>query len=160
MDLTADDIAGLRTAALAVVADRPRAPTGVCSAQVDHVAGGEIAAARLLAIGRERIAFVTGVPEPEPCVERRDGAARAIVGSGLPKPVTLIQDAMSPTAGRAAAARLLEMSPRPDGVFCANDLLAIGLINELAPARRPRPRGHRASSATTTSSSPRAPPSR
>lgn len=130
VDLTAHDIAGLRTAGLSVVLI-DRNADDVCSAQVDHVAGGEIAAARLLAIGRERIAFVTGVPEPEPCVERRDGAARAIVGSGLPKPVTLIQDAMSPTAGRTAAARLLEMSPRPDGVFCANDLLAIGLINEL-----------------------------
>ena len=43
----------------------------------------------------------------------------------------LVQGALSPTEGRLAARLLLEMSPRPDGVFCANDLLAIGLINEL-----------------------------
>ncbi|MFC4056009.1 LacI family DNA-binding transcriptional regulator [Actinomadura syzygii] len=124
------DISRLRAAGMTVVLiDRDAAE--VCSAQVDHVAGGEIAAAHLLGIGRERIAFVTGVPEPQPCVERRDGAARTIVEAGFGKPATLVQDALSPTEGQAAAHEVLAMSPRPDGVFCANDLLAIGLINEL-----------------------------
>ncbi|WP_165494929.1 LacI family DNA-binding transcriptional regulator [Actinomadura roseirufa] len=128
--LGADDIARLRAAGLSVVLiDRDGADA--CSAQVDHVAGGEIAAAHLLGIGRERIAFVTGAPESQPCVERRDGAARTIVEAGFCKPVVLVMDALSPTEGQAAAQRLLAMSPPPDGVFCANDLLAIGLINEL-----------------------------
>ncbi|TDB90577.1 LacI family DNA-binding transcriptional regulator [Actinomadura sp. 7K534] len=130
VDLSARDISGLRAAGMSVVLIDRHTPD-VCSAQVDHVAGGEIAAAHLLGIGRERIAFVTGVPEPEPCVERRDGASRTITEAGSAKPATLIQDAMSPTEGQAAAHQLLELSPRPDGVFCANDLLAIGLINEL-----------------------------
>lgn len=124
------DISRLRAAGMSVVLidrDSPQA----CSARVDHVAGGEIAAAYLLGIGRERIVFVTGVPEPQPCVERRDGAARTIVEAGLGMPRTLVQDALSPTEGQAAAHEVLAMSPRPDGVFCANDLLAIGLINEL-----------------------------
>jgi LacI family transcriptional regulator len=124
------DISRLRAAGMAVVLidrDSPQA----CSARVDHVAGGEIAAAYLLGIGRERIVFVTGVPEPQPCVERRDGAARTISEAGFGKPRTLVQDALSPTEGQAAAHEVVAMSPRPDGVFCANDLLAIGLINEL-----------------------------
>ncbi|WP_243722907.1 LacI family DNA-binding transcriptional regulator [Actinomadura sp. 7K507] len=128
--LSARDVSRLRAAGMSVVLI-DRDASGGCSAQVDHVAGGEIAAAYLLGIGRERIAFVTGVPEPEPCVERREGAARTIVEAGFGKPVTLVQDAMSPTEGQAAAHQILESSPRPDGVFCANDLLAIGLINEL-----------------------------
>ncbi|GAA1794603.1 LacI family DNA-binding transcriptional regulator [Actinomadura chokoriensis] len=124
------DISRLRAAGMSVVLidrDSPQA----CSARVDHVAGGEIAAAHLLGIGRERIVFVTGVPEPQPCVERRDGAARTIVEAGFTKPRTLVQDALSPTEGQAAAHEVMAMRPRPDGVFCANDLLAIGLINEL-----------------------------
>ncbi|SCK57253.1 substrate-binding domain-containing protein, partial [Streptomyces sp. WMMB 322] len=34
-------------------------------------------------------------------------------------------------AGRDAGARLLGMSPRPSGVFCANDLLALGVLQAL-----------------------------
>ena len=103
----------------------------VCSAQVDHVAGGDIAAGHLLGLGRERLAFVTGLPEPLPCVERRDGAARTLAKAGGDELILLTQEALSPTEGRAAAQRLLEMTPVPTGVFCANDLLAIGMINEL-----------------------------
>ncbi|TDC18500.1 LacI family transcriptional regulator [Actinomadura bangladeshensis] len=128
--LNPGDISRLRAAGMSVVLIDRDSPQ-VCSARVDHVAGGEIAAAHLLGIGRERIVFVTGVPEPQPCVERRDGAARTIVEAGLAKPRTLVQDALSPTEGQAAAHEVMAMTPRPDGVFCANDLLAIGLINEL-----------------------------
>ncbi|MDL4774035.1 LacI family DNA-binding transcriptional regulator [Actinomadura xylanilytica] len=123
-------ITRLRSAGMTVVLIDHAGPD-VCSAQVDHVAGGEIAAAHLLGLGHERIAFVTGVPEPQPCVERRDGAARVITEAGLEPPLTLVQEALSPTEGQAAAQRLLKGSPVPSGVFCANDLLAIGLINEL-----------------------------
>ncbi|MFB4305503.1 LacI family DNA-binding transcriptional regulator [Actinomadura sp. GTD37] len=124
------DLSRLRAAGMSVVVI-DRDASEACSARVDHVAGGEIAAAYLLGIGRERIVFVTGVPEPLPCVDRRDGAARTIVEAGLREPRTLVQDALSPTEGQAAAHEVLAVSPRPDGVFCANDLLAIGLINEL-----------------------------
>lgn len=124
------DISRFRAAGMSVVLI-DRDSSHACSARVDHVAGGEIAAAHLLGIGRARIVFVTGVPEPQPCVERRDGAARTIVEAGFGKPATLVQDALSPTEGQAAAHAVMAMSPRPDGVFCANDLLAIGLINEL-----------------------------
>ncbi|CNE01149.1 LacI family transcriptional regulator [Mycobacterium tuberculosis] len=124
------DISRLRAAGMSVVLI-DRESTQACSARVDHVAGGEIAAAHLLGIGRERIVFVTGVPEPQPCVARRDGAARTIAEAGSGAPRTLVQDALSPTEGQAAAHEVMAMSPRPDGVFCANDLLAIGLVNEL-----------------------------
>ncbi|WP_084265889.1 LacI family DNA-binding transcriptional regulator [Actinomadura macra] len=128
--LDSGDIARLRVAGLSVVLI-DRDGQDVCSAQVDHVAGGEIAAAHLLGLGREHVAFVTGAPEPRPCVERRDGAARTLVEAGFGKPNTLVQDALSPAEGQVAAQRIMAMTPLPDGVFCANDLLAIGLINEL-----------------------------
>ncbi|MBE1532951.1 LacI family transcriptional regulator [Actinomadura algeriensis] len=123
-------IAELRTAGLSVVLI-DRDATDACTARVDHVAGGEIAAAHLLGAGCVRVTFVTGRPEPTPCVHRRDGASRTLVEAGLDEPPVLVQGALSITQGRAAAERILAMSPRPDGVFCANDLLAIGLINEL-----------------------------
>jgi DNA-binding LacI/PurR family transcriptional regulator len=130
---------GLNTAGI----DRLRAASGmvvvlidhsgpdVCSVRVDHVAGGDIAAAHLMARGHERIAFVTGAPAPLPVVERGEGAARTLAKAGGGEMITMMQQALSPTEGQDAAQRLVEMDPRPTGVFCANDLLAIGLINEL-----------------------------
>jgi LacI family transcriptional regulator len=44
---------------------------------------------------------------------------------------TLYQPALTATAGQHAAHRLLDLTPAPSAVFCANDLLAIGVINEL-----------------------------
>ncbi|MFC0037026.1 substrate-binding domain-containing protein [Actinomadura rayongensis] len=108
-----------------------RAGPDFCSAQVDHVAGGDIAAAHLLSLGRDRMVFVTGVPEPQPVAERGEGAARTLVKAGGGDLAVLTQDGLTPSAGRAAAHRLLALSPRPTGVFCANDLLAIGVVNEL-----------------------------
>ncbi|MBW8484984.1 LacI family DNA-binding transcriptional regulator [Actinomadura parmotrematis] len=120
----------LRAAGLSVVL-LDRAAATACSAQVDHVAGGEIAAAHLTGLGRDRTAFVTGRPEPAPIGQRRDGFRRALLEGGRPEPVLLAQAALTPTEGRAAAHRLLEKDPLPGAVFCANDLLAIGLVNEL-----------------------------
>ncbi|MFB4320152.1 LacI family DNA-binding transcriptional regulator [Actinomadura sp. 21ATH] len=128
--LDAVGIERLRAAGVAVVLIDHSAPE-MCSVQVDHVAGGDIAAAHLIERGRERLAFVTGRPQPLPVVERGEGAARSLAKAGGGEMRTLTQEALSPTAGRAAAERLLALSPVPDGVFCANDLLAIGLTNEL-----------------------------
>ncbi|WP_033323713.1 LacI family DNA-binding transcriptional regulator [Actinomadura atramentaria] len=125
-----DRIARWRESGMCVVL-LDRAGPDFCSAQVDHVAGGDIAAAHLLALGRDRMAFVTGVPEPQPVVERCEGAARTLAKAGAGELAVLTQDALSPTAGQRAARALVSMSPVPTGVFCANDLLAIGVVNEL-----------------------------
>lgn len=129
------DVARLRATGMSVVL-LDHARPGVCSARVDHVAGGAVAADRLLALGRRRIAFVSGRPEPRPVVDRREGAARTLAGTraGAARDGTLpvfTMDALTPTEGQAAARRLLALADVPDGVFCANDLLAIGLVNEL-----------------------------
>lgn len=124
------DIARLRAAGMAVVL-LDHARPGVCSARVDHVAGGAVAADRLLALGRHRLAFVSGRPEPRPVVDRREGAARTLAGAQAGPLPLFTMDALTPTAGQAAARRLLALPEVPDGVFCANDLLAIGLTNEL-----------------------------
>ncbi|GLW65987.1 LacI family transcriptional regulator [Actinomadura rubrobrunea] len=128
--LGASGITRLRAAGMAVVLLDHTGP-GVCSVRVDHAAGGAVAARHLIGLGRERVAFVTGNPHPQPCQDRLDGAARALAGAGLAPPVTLAQATLTPKEGGAAARRLLALDPVPTGVFCANDLLAVGLVNEL-----------------------------
>ncbi|MGI8328367.1 LacI family DNA-binding transcriptional regulator [Actinomadura scrupuli] len=135
--LPAGRIARLQRRGMAVVLiDRTLA--GLCSVRVDHIAGGELAVSHLLSRGHHRIALVTGAPELESCRQRRLGAERtlhrATVQERRGRPGELLhvpRPAMTATEGKLAARRLLERATPPSAVFCANDLLAIGMVNEL-----------------------------
>jgi LacI family transcriptional regulator len=129
-------IAELHDRGLSVVVLDRREYTGVCSTRVDHVVGGEIAVNHLLGRGHRRLAIVTGPLLQEPIRDRYSGAEAAARAAGLPDRdmATLVHCDMTPTAGKDAARRLLELDPLPTGVFCTNDLMAIGLVNELQRA--------------------------
>jgi DNA-binding LacI/PurR family transcriptional regulator len=132
VDLQAERIARLRSLGMSVVVlDRRLTGTDACSARVDHKAGGFIAVNHLVGLGHERLALVTGEPEPEPCRERRYGGVAALEGADGPTMITITQPSLTATAGQGAARQLLELTPAPSAVFCANDLLAIGVVNEL-----------------------------
>ncbi|HEY0542356.1 MAG TPA: LacI family DNA-binding transcriptional regulator [Actinoallomurus sp.] len=134
--LDAERIAELHDRGLSVVVLDRRTYSSVCSTRVDHVAGGEIAIDHLLGRRHRRLAIVTGPLLQEPIKDRYAGATAAARRAGLAEQdlVTLVHDDMTPTAGKEAAQRLLELDALPTGVFCANDLLAIGLVNELLRA--------------------------
>jgi DNA-binding LacI/PurR family transcriptional regulator len=106
-----------------------------CGVSVDDVHGGRLAVQHLIDTGRHRIALVgghTGIPQVR---ERREGAALA--ASASPHNVelsTVDTSTLSLAAGRQAGARIadLPVSERPRGISCANDLLALGLMHQLA----------------------------
>jgi DNA-binding LacI/PurR family transcriptional regulator len=132
VELRPDRIARLRASGMAVVLlDRRDTTADACSARVDHAAGGEIAVRHLLGLGHKELALVTSEAEPEPCRERRTGAERVLRRAGDASMVALYQPTLTATAGQHAAHRLLDLMPAPSAVFCANDLLAIGVVNEL-----------------------------
>jgi LacI family transcriptional regulator len=132
VDLRPDRIERLRARGMAVVVlDRRDSTADACSARVDHSAGAEIAMNHLLGLGHRELALVTAETEPEPCRERRTGAQRVVRQTGAASMVTLYQPTLTATAGQHAAHRLLDLRPAPSAVFCANDLLAIGVVNEL-----------------------------
>jgi LacI family transcriptional regulator len=132
VDLRPDRIARLRARGMAVVLlDRRDSTADACSARVDHAAGGGIAVNHLLELGHMELALITAEAEPEPCRERRTGAQRVVRQIGGASMVTLYQPTLTATAGQHAAHRLLDLTPAPSAVFCANDLLAIGVVNEL-----------------------------
>jgi DNA-binding LacI/PurR family transcriptional regulator len=131
VDLDDERIADLHDRGIGVVLLDRRAYDGVCSIRVDHVAGGEIALTHLLGRHHRRLTFVTGPLRPGPVQDRYTGALDAARRAGVEDVTTLVRDEMTPTAGKEAARRLLELDPLPTGVFCTNDLLAVGLVNEL-----------------------------
>ncbi|QPP09951.1 LacI family transcriptional regulator [Streptomyces bathyalis] len=103
-----------------------------CSVSVDDVLGGELAVAHLVGQGHRDIAYVSGPMQLPQCRDRHTGALRALRETGGAADLRQVEAGrLDVAAGRDAGARLLGMSPRPSGVFCANDLLALGVLQAL-----------------------------
>ncbi len=125
----------LRQRGIAVVLlDRPSRIKDLCSVTVDDIRGGELATAHLLEQGHERIGFVHGPLSIRQCAERRRGVLRAVRAAGL-DPDQVIVDITTSTQrareGEESVEKLLRARIKPTAVFCANDLLALGLMRGL-----------------------------
>ncbi|MDE3238026.1 MAG: LacI family DNA-binding transcriptional regulator [Paracoccaceae bacterium] len=89
--------------------------------------GGYAAAAALIAEGYQRIAFITGETWMEASEQRREGYMKAMADHGLMVDPALVRPGnFLPSGGRAATIDLLDLSERPEAIFCANDLMAVG----------------------------------
>lgn len=112
-----------------VLVDRLDPQRRVSSVSVDDVAGGYLAVKHLLDGGRRRIAFV-GATDIQQVADRLAGARQAIDEQSGAVLEVVEAEAMTVLAGRAAGESLAarEREALPDGIFCANDLLAIGVM--------------------------------
>lgn len=119
-----------------VFVDRVVPSASACSVSVDDIAGGRLAAGHLLDQGHERLVYVSGPMHLTQCRDRRTGALDALAAAGLaPEALSHIEtDRLDVAAGRDAGARLLGMASPPTAVFCANDLLALGVLQALYAA--------------------------
>jgi LacI family transcriptional regulator len=116
-----------------VVVDRTPRDESLCSVAVDDVLGGHLAVEHLLDRGHRRIAFVGGPESIGQVRDRLQGASEGVAAAGA-SPVTVIATlATTVREGRLAGERLLGLprSKRPTAAFCANDLLALGLLQQL-----------------------------
>ncbi|MEU9885515.1 substrate-binding domain-containing protein [Sphaerisporangium sp. NPDC051011] len=127
------DVVRERGIRVVLVDHRPHRPDQ-CSVAVNDFAGGHMAAEHLLATGATRVAYVTGPSTIRQCRDRGSGAAHAASEAGL-DPGSAIEVVEVPTmnarAGQQAAERLVSGHRLPDAIFCANDLLALGLLRGL-----------------------------
>lgn len=117
-----------------VLLDQADQANSLCSVAIDDTQGGELATRHLLELGHRRIAFVSGPLSIRQCAERYQGMLRAIKAARLdPRQVLteIIVPAQNAVAGEAAVDTLLAHSPRPTAAFCANDLLALGVMRGL-----------------------------
>jgi LacI family transcriptional regulator len=132
-----DDLARLRAlqerGTPVVLVDRDGRGTSFDSVAVDDVAGARMAVAHLCDTGRRRIAFLGGPRELRQVRDRLRGAQEAVAAVVGARLEVLEASAMTVLEGRAMGERLRERPParRPDAVFCANDLLAIGVLQAL-----------------------------
>jgi LacI family transcriptional regulator len=125
---------------LVILLDRLARRRDLCSVSVDDRLGGELAARHLLETGHRRIAFVGGPARLEQVRDRHQGASHAVREAGFDERETLRHvetPATTVPAGRDAAERILgtPRARRPTAVFCANDLLALGVLQVLTRQR-------------------------
>lgn len=105
---------------------------------IDNHAAAIAATAHLLGSGRRRLAMIgRRPPAPSDAANRRyEGYVDALRERGLgtdPDLVALV-DAFSPDEGARAAGTLLKSNVQFDAVLCANDSIALGVLQRLAEA--------------------------
>jgi len=120
-----------------VLVDRTSSDRSFSSVSVDDVAGGHLAVTHLAEQGFGRIAFAGGPFAIEQVADRfrggADALAQAVPGRALER---LETENLTIESGRRVGAALAARSAadRPDAVFAANDLVAIGLLQSLLQA--------------------------
>ena len=98
----------------------------------DDEEGGRLAVEHLIAMGRRRIAYVTGPRHHHSATARFTGWGAALADAGLPQVrPDLAFGAWSEEWGRQAAVVLAGRVPDLDGVFCGSDQVARGVIDGL-----------------------------
>ncbi|WP_344259911.1 LacI family DNA-binding transcriptional regulator [Streptomyces sodiiphilus] len=136
-DMTGRNITDFRRHQIPFVfVDRVLPSVEGCSVSVDDVEGGTLAVRHLIEQGHTAVAYVSGPMSLKQCRDRREGALAALAEAGLEHQSLRQFEAgrLDVPSGREAGARLLELSPRPTAVFCANDLLALGVLQALFAA--------------------------
>jgi LacI family transcriptional regulator len=121
-----------------VIVDRTREDDKFCSVAVDDVLGGRLAVEHLVERGHTRVAFIGGPDSIGQVRDRLEGARRAWADAGLPADqLTVVPTAaLTVVEGRSAGERVMGLAARrrPTAAFCANDLLALGLLQQLSTA--------------------------
>ena len=107
------------------------------SVGVDNVEGGRIAAARLMAQGRRKLAFLGNIGVPEFAARYQGFLSSA--SSDTPQPPVLIPAHLTSQDAFAAAETLFREHPDVDGVFAGSDVVAMGVIRAAAALDRSVP---------------------
>lgn len=94
---------------------------------IDNVAAGRQATEHLLALGRHRIAHLSGPLEWREARDRRDGWQAALANAGLAAGPMAAGDWL-PSSGASAFEAILDQAPSIDGLFAGSDLMALGAI--------------------------------
>ncbi|RYC05562.1 LacI family transcriptional regulator [Nocardioides zhouii] len=119
-----------------VIVDRTRSDDTFCSVAVDDELGGRLAVEHLIEQGHTRVAFIGGPDTIGQVRDRLEGARKAWADAGLPPEqlVVVTTEALTVVEGRSAGERVMGLgrNRRPTAAFCANDLLALGLLQQLS----------------------------
>ncbi|WP_405060026.1 LacI family transcriptional regulator [Kribbella sp. NBC_01505] len=122
----------------AVLFARPADPVPISFVDLDHEAGAALAAAQLAERGCRKIATIAGPADLPAANSRLAGFQRAMERHGVPY-VHVARGNFTADSGEQAMIELLAALPDVDGVFAANDLMAVGALRALRDGGRSVP---------------------
>ncbi len=110
---------------------------------VDDEEAGALATEHLIAAGCRRIAHIRG-PKVSTATGRARGYRRSLARHGMEVRAEYVAveetgDESGEASGYRAMGKLLQLKPRPDGVFCYNDPSAMGAMQAILDADLKRP---------------------
>ncbi|MFK3707942.1 LacI family DNA-binding transcriptional regulator [Klebsiella sp. NPDC088457] len=108
--------------------NRKNASKNVSSVTSDNMRGGEQIADFLVAGRHRQLAFIAGFDSSSTSRDRERGFTERLQWHGFPAPLRAQGLYCMETVMEVTRA-LLNGKQRPDGIFCANDIMAIGALN-------------------------------
>ncbi|ASR38515.1 LacI family transcriptional regulator [Prauserella marina] len=114
-----------------VLVDRHDPRINCCSVAVDDVGGGELAGAHLLSLGHQRIRYFSGPLTLRQCADRLAGLRKAVTEAGLDpeRAIEVVEErAMNARTAYGAAKKRFGNRDKATAAFCANDLMALGVL--------------------------------
>ena len=100
------------------------------SVTADNVGGSRAAAELLIGLGHTRIAAVVGPEDTSTARDREAGFRSALADAGVALPTRRVfRRDFDHESGRQGLDALLAADDPPTAVFCANDFIAVGVLN-------------------------------
>lgn len=105
-----------------------------------ELVGGRTATQRLIAAGRRRVALINGEDGLDASRDRLRGYKQALSSNDITFDPDLVYPGnWEPSAGYEGTMRLMSLPEPPDGIFCANDMMAFGCYEALRETGREIP---------------------
>lgn len=104
------------------------------SVAFNHVRGARMAAEYFVSQGHRNLAFINGPHGVPWCQARSEGFRLGLdeAGHGELELTELTIDSMMAQDAEPAVERMLSSAPQATGVFCVNDMVALGVLKELS----------------------------
>lgn len=94
--------------------------------------GGHTATHHLIRAGRSRIALINGQQGIDASRDRLRGYRQALSSADIPyDPALVFPGNWEPSSGYEATMQFMQLDNPPDGIFCANDMMAVGCYDAL-----------------------------
>jgi LacI family transcriptional regulator, galactose operon repressor len=116
-----------------VIAGRPFQSKDVSYIDVDNINAAYNAVSHLVRLGYQRIGTITGMADSSVTIDRKEGYLKAMVERGRDVDQALIAEGDFTDAGGYYAMQRL-LPAKPDAVFAASDLMALGAMRAVREA--------------------------